>query len=482
MLFKLAIKNITSKKSSIVIILFIAFAVSLLVLTNAIFDSTENGVKESFVSSFTGDVVIRSKTETPLSLLGDETPVTGTFTEIPLLNPYDKIYEILKENEEITALNPQVSGMVALDFNGRHPCVIFGVETADYLQMMDSIRIVDGRPFEEGEKGMMLSTQIASKIGAGLGSDIQFIVQDGLTFKIRTAPITAIYSYSVENSVFDKIVLISPSVARELLGFDSMYEASSVQLDRHTEALLNDYDLDSLFEEDNDFYAENSETAEENLTAKQETDSEAASNVSENGELKEISWNFIVCKVNDSKKASKVIKSLNRTFKKNSWSVEAVNWRGGAGSTAMYLNFLRLLLNAGIIVVIIAGFIVINNTLVINILDRVQEIGTMRAIGTTKLFVSFECMAETLSLCMIAGLLGLLLGVAFSNILNSVKITFVNPFLIQLFGGSKLVAVINASSLFKCFLVSFILGIASWIYPVRAALKTSPVVAMTGAK
>ena len=40
----------------------------------------------------------------------------------------------------------------------------------------------------------MLSTQIANKIGAGIGSDIQFIVAEGLSARIRTARITAIYS------------------------------------------------------------------------------------------------------------------------------------------------------------------------------------------------------------------------------------------------------------------------------------------------
>ena len=61
MLLYLALKNIITKKSSYVIILFIAFAVMMLVVTNAVFDSTEKGVQETFVSSFTGDVVIRPK-------------------------------------------------------------------------------------------------------------------------------------------------------------------------------------------------------------------------------------------------------------------------------------------------------------------------------------------------------------------------------------------------------------------------------------
>ncbi len=87
MLLYLAFKNIISKKSSFVIIFFIAFAVMLLVITNAVFDSTEQGVQETFVSSFTGDIVIRPEYKSPLSLFGDETPVTGSLTKLPNLIP-----------------------------------------------------------------------------------------------------------------------------------------------------------------------------------------------------------------------------------------------------------------------------------------------------------------------------------------------------------------------------------------------------------
>ena len=484
MILKLAFKNIVSRKSSLVIVLFISFAIAMLVLTNSIFDSTENGIKETFVSSFTGDLVIRPKNETPLSLLGDETPITGSFSEIPQVNPFEHIYDILDSMPEIQLINPQISGMVALDIRGqKFPAIIFGTETDSYLKIMDAVNILEGKPYAENEKGIMLSTQIAKKIGAGLGSDIQFIVAQGLTARIRSAPITAIYSYPVENAVFDQIVLMNPETARELLGMTSMYDSEELVLDEETENLLSDYDLDSLFDQDSDFFA-----GPDDLAQSQEEKREAVSEVKKSSaidllsEASGTSWNFIVCKLYDSKDSGRIIKKLNRTFKKQGWPVEAVNWRNAAGSTAMYLYFLRLILNLGIIIVLIAGFIIINNTLVINILDRIQEIGTMRAIGARKSFVSLQCMAETLMLSLFAGFAGLIAGGILSHIVSVMNITFSNAFLIQLFGGNTLVTVLKFSSLCKCFLVSLILGMVAWIYPVHIALNTSPVTAMTGGK
>ena len=88
MFLRLAFKNVISRKSSFIIVLFISFAIMLLVVTNAVFDSTENGVKQSFVNSFTGDIAIRPLSKSPLSLFGDETPVTGTLTKNECLVPH----------------------------------------------------------------------------------------------------------------------------------------------------------------------------------------------------------------------------------------------------------------------------------------------------------------------------------------------------------------------------------------------------------
>ena len=95
MLIKLALKNICSRKSSLVIILFISFAITLLSVSNALFDTSEKGVQETFKKSFTGDFIIRPLTDVPLSLFGDETPFTGELTKIKTIVPFEKTVEYL---------------------------------------------------------------------------------------------------------------------------------------------------------------------------------------------------------------------------------------------------------------------------------------------------------------------------------------------------------------------------------------------------
>ena len=60
-------------------------------------------------------------------------------------------------------------------------------------------------------------------------------------------------------------------------------------------------------------------------------------------------------------------------------------------------------------------------------------------------------------------------------------IEFKNVFLIQLFGTDHLVVSTSFSIMCKSMLLSVLLGLLGWIYPVRTALKVNPVQAMQGA-
>ena len=475
MLLYLAFKNIISKKSSFVIILFIAFAVMLLVVTNAVFDSTEQGVQETFVSSFTGDIVIRPEYKSPLSLFGDETPVTGALTELPNLIPYDEIHEYLSGQPFVSDLVPQVSGMAQLSSDEESAkCYMFGVPAEKYLSLMKSISILEGKPWSDGEKGIMLSKKYAEKMQAKVGDTLQFEISEGFSSRIRAVPLTAVYDYSVENSVLEKIVLTNPETVRAIMDMSDLSSSESEDFSDEMEKMLSDFDIESFFSDAADI---NEGVQTEEITVSGE---ELAA--LENSYTNSSSWNFLICRTNEPKKVNKIIKSLNKTFKEKDWPVEAVNWRSSAGSTAFYLYILRLILNIGIVIILGAGFIVVNNTLVINVLDRIREIGTMRAIGANKRYITKECAAETMIMAFIAGILGCILGVIGSHVVSALHITFSNAFIVQLFGGTVLHTAVSFPNLLGAFSLSLFIGLIAWIYPLLNAIRVNPVEAMQGAK
>lgn len=474
MMFRLAFKNIISRKSSFVIILFIAFAISLIVVVNSIFDSTEKGVEKVYTRSFTGDVVIRPVSDSPLSLFGDETPVTGKLTKIPLLVPYSDVVDFLSETPMVEKAVPQISGRVVVESEKADKGLefVFGVNAVDYADIMTSVKIKEGTPYVPGERGAFISQKIASRYKVGIGDELKFIVEDDMSVRIRAAKVSAIYEYEVHNEILDKIVLVDPFTLRSLL--DMSDTVLDVNIDDNNKDLLDDdMDFDSIFDEAEDFKAEDSEESDFIPVAEETVDEDPMG-------INSTAWNFIVVRSEKGVKPQKLVKYLNAQFKQKSWPVEAVAWRNAAGSTAMYLYWIRFIFNIGVIVILLAGFIVINNTLVINVLHRTQEIGTMRAQGASRNFVTFECMAETFMLTLSAGVIGVLLGSVICFAVSSVNIHFHNSFLIQLFGSDTLDFSVSFMTILKALGLSVILGFLGWIYPVRNALKVSPVKAMQG--
>lgn len=472
MLFYLAFKNIVSRKSSFVIVLFIAFAVMLMAVVNSVFDSTENGIEKVFSKSFTGDLAIFPKSDIPLSLFGDETPVTGTLTKINTLVPFNEISDCLNSIPEIEKSVPQVTGTAALEFNGeRTPVWIFGVPAAKYLDCMSAIKILEGSPFSDTERGVMLSKKYAQEMNISIGDTVQFLVVDGPTFRIRAAKLSCIYEYPVENSTLDRIVLADAFTVRSLMDMSESVADTSFIGEEKIDLLESDLDIESLFDDAEDVGAVVVENPFEEIQPALEEPKIFDSS----------SWNYVVCSLSQGENSKKSIGNLNRIFKKNSWPVRAVAWRTAAGSTALYLYWMRVIFNAGVIVILVAGFIIINNTLVVNVLNRTQEIGTLRAQGASRVFVSLQCMAETFMLTITAGILGCILGAVCTAALSSMNIEFKNVFLIQLFGTDHLVVSTSFSIMCKSMLLSVLLGLLGWIYPVRTALKVNPVQAMQGA-
>ena len=486
MIFKLAYKNVVSRKSSFIIILFVSFAVCLFCLANAVFDSTEQGVQENYTSSFTGDVMIRPKSTSQLSLFGDETPVTGELTRIPTLVPYNDILSYLNSQTFVKNSFSLVSGMTAMEYGSkRFATYVFGADGDQYLNTLSSINILQGQPYTAGQKGVMLCSKSAEKLGAKIGDTIQFVVSDGPYVRIRAAPLTAIFEYNIHNDIFDRFAIADADTVRSLLDMSDASAGEELEIAEENTSLLDeeiDLDFDSLF--DNAFDSDVDEWTGDDWTGESLIEEEEALQETDTPALyiPSSTWNFQIVKLKDGFDSRKAIKKFNRKFKQNKWPVQATDWRHAAGSTALYLHWMRIIFNIGISIVLFAGFIIVNNTLVINVLDRTQEIGTLRAIGAKKRFISLQCMIETFIMTLTSGLIGVLLGSWGCHLITKANIVLHNSFLIQLFGGDALQIFVTPGNILKMFFLVIGLGFAGWIYPVINAIKVSPVKAMQGAR
>jgi putative ABC transport system permease protein len=115
------------------------------------------------------------------------------------------------------------------------------------------------------------------------------------------------------------------------------------------------------------------------------------------------------------------------------------------------------------------------NTLVISVIERTAEIGTMRALGAQKGFIWKMFFTETITITLLFGFIGIVLALIIVGILNLIGIPATNVFLRVLFGGNVLRPGVSLLSILgSVFIVSGI-GLLSHIYPVSVALKIQPV-------
>ncbi|MBQ1644858.1 MAG: FtsX-like permease family protein, partial [Treponema sp.] len=474
----------------LVIILFISFAIALLFVSNAVFDGTDHGLERTFINSFTGNIVLRPKVDFPLSLFGDETPVTGKLSEIPTLVPYAKIKEAALDVEGVRAIVPQITGYAAVNVNDKRvPISLFGVPGEQYTTLMSSIKIVEGRVFKDGEAGLLLNTDALARINKaagvklGIGSDIQLLNGDGVSFSIRSVPLLGIYTYDSQNPTLSGIALLSPQTLRDLIGMQDF--SDSVEIDESQINLIeDDSSIDDFFENSQDFDGEEAldgpvlagGASAAGVGAASGDSGSAGENVALQAESSV--WSYLICMTDASANEGKIIKQLNKVFKENEWAVQAVNWRDAAGGSVYISFYLRIIFNIGIVLILLTGFIVVNNTLTVSSISRIGETGTIRALGAKRGFVIKEFLCETSLLTITSGIIGCLLGCLFTFMLQKAHIGISNTYLAQLFGGKTLTAAITASNAIQNLALSVVLAVVGCVYPVRVALRATPVEAM----
>jgi putative ABC transport system permease protein len=195
-------------------------------------------------------------------------------------------------------------------------------------------------------------------------------------------------------------------------------------------------------------------------------------------ELNPDAWQYVLLEVEDNVPPQRLIRSLNSAFEELELNAKAYGWVEAAGATAQLVSGLKTVFNALIFVVAVVSIIIIMNTLVISITERIGEIGTMRAVGARRSFVRRMITLETLMISLVFGLTGIALGGGIIGILNLTGIEASSMFLQVLFGGSVLTPVVSMDSVLASLFMVIVVGIAASLYPVSIALKIEPVRAM----
>ncbi|MEX2442949.1 MAG: ABC transporter permease [Alkalispirochaeta sp.] len=190
------------------------------------------------------------------------------------------------------------------------------------------------------------------------------------------------------------------------------------------------------------------------------------------------SWNFLLVSLHDRGERPAVMRALQGAGFTEDEGYRVRDWYRTVGGNASLVRYLQILFNAGLIFVAIGAAIIATNALVLSVLERTGEIGTMRALGAGRSRVALMITMETLLVVMGAAAAGILLGAGATRLLNNAEYVVANQYIAILFGGEPVQGTVTASLVVAHFAAAAALTAVAVIYPLKKALTVSPREAM----
>ncbi len=487
-ILKIALRNLVQHKVKTLIVgALITLGITLTFVGNSLFESAAQGVKRGYSQNFTGDVMIQGISENAFSLFGSEDPTSAIGGEPqPVVANYEELVALLEARQGVKAVTAQVSGFGILNFEeaGQGFNLLFGIDPASYFSTFQSIKIVEGRMLEPGETGILMSSQrlkdIArqNKVTLKVGQEISLNGFSRTGLKIRTVPLVGVYEYIVPNQALDVVSFVDVQTLRALNAM-TVGGATADDLDEETTGLLAVDGGDDFFGGD----VSGGGLVAEAPVSSQEIDLEnLLGDTSVRDALSEVdsgSWHSVMVRLNDDQDPVRVTAELNTAFAENKWPLKAVGWKEAAGASALLTDIAQVVFNIVIIILAIVAVIIIINTLVISVMERTSEIGTMRALGAQKPFIRSLFVGETMLLAGFFGVVGIVIGLFSVAAIGWWQPSLEGSFLQALFGDSTLHPALSLNQVLLSLGYTLFIGVVSWIYPVSIALKVSPLKAIS---
>ncbi|MEQ1503194.1 MAG: FtsX-like permease family protein [Myxococcota bacterium] len=160
--------------------------------------------------------------------------------------------------------------------------------------------------------------------------------------------------------------------------------------------------------------------------------------------------------------------------------LQVVDWKAASGTIGQLVTVLRIVLVVALAIIFLVALIIVNNAMVMATIDRVPEIGTLRAIGAQRSTVIGLFLMETALLGLIGGGSGAGLAVAMVTWLGQVGIPAPAQVMVLMFGGPRLYPTAGLDDVAFGLLAITSVAIGSTLYPALMAARVQPIVAMQG--
>jgi ABC-type lipoprotein release transport system permease subunit len=183
--------------------------------------------------------------------------------------------------------------------------------------------------------------------------------------------------------------------------------------------------------------------------------------------------------LDDPRRIGETMPKLVEAVARAGMKVKAVTWLEAAGIVGQSMGLLRMVLYLAVLIIFAVALVIINNAMVMATLQRVKEIGTMRAIGAQRRFVLVLVVVEVVTTGLVFGGLGAALGILIVHAVGwTGGIAATNDTMYFLFSGPALIPRLGTASLVTSVVIVFLVSILSALYPAVLAMRVTPLEAM----
>src|SRR6266545_2771566 len=173
------------------------------------------------------------------------------------------------------------------------------------------------------------------------------------------------------------------------------------------------------------------------------------------------------------------MKAIEAASARAGLGLNVVDWQQAAGTVGLFLTLMRGVLLFAVVIFLGIALVVINNAMVMATLQRVKEIGTMRAIGAQRAFVVVMLLVEIGTIGITFGLAGAALGGVVVRAIRAFGgIPATTDMLYFVFSGPSLLPRLGTASLVGSLVLVVVVAVLSGLYPALIAMKVTPVEAM----
>ncbi len=493
----------------------------LMTVGNAVIEGAKEGLAENMVHRFTGHLLLKAANEKKDEVL------FGVPSSLKVIPDYPSIKALLEQQDFVEGFVPMTRGLaMILNPDGdSDQTFIFGVNFEDYQRTFkNNILSVEGGLLSNGGRGILITEFMRERlydnnkfwiVPEGMSVEQTVLLADAETQaerdvskpevlaeaknryeqgKLKTVndliilgfsssslgsdilvPVKGIIKFQSLNKVWQEVSFMDIESYRESFGHISAAN-NAVELTEQQEIILQTDSMDDLFGESDVIQETELQTEGYDLEAMQQQTERAAVEVNTD----QGAYNLVAVKLQPGLDMLEMQTRLQQILDEAGAQVTVLTWKTAVGQVAELATITQGALFVFVLFIFFVAIIVIMNTLSMAALERIAEIGMMRAIGAQKAFISKMFLSETFILAFIFGGIGMAAGVIVSLILSGMGISVTNNELLSLlFGGDTFNPLIKGPELVSGVIQLGIVTVLAVLYPLLIARKITPLEAIS---